>query len=63
MRIIHGKYKYRKIDFIKHLKFSPINSAIRESIFNVLKNYLNGEKTKICDLFAGSGILELEALS
>ena len=63
MRIIHGKYKYRKIDFIKHLKFSPINSAIRESIFNVLKNYLNWEKTKICDLFAGSGILGLEALS
>ena len=63
MHILAGKYKYRKVELTKHLTFNPIVTTIRESIFNVLNNYLEWDKAYVCDLFAGSGILGLEALS
>ncbi len=63
MHIITGKYKHQKVKLTKSLPFQPISTAIRESIFAVLNNYLPWNKVVAADLFAGSGILGLEALS
>lgn len=63
MHIFAGKYKYRKLLLSKKLPFHPIVSAIRENIFNILGNYLIWNEVSVCDLFAGSGVLGLEALS
>ncbi len=68
MIITAGKYKGRKIKTLKFGKIRPTSSKVRESIFNITqlteKNtvFYEGE-TRFLDLFAGSGIMGLEALS
>ena len=61
MKIISGKYKGRPIKAPKGATTRPTSSKVRESIFNILQGEIEG--ARFLDLFAGSGIMGLEALS
>ena len=67
MRIISGKYKGRKILVESKSDYSPTLTSIREDIFNLLlhNNDLNIDLNEVilCDLFAGTGSIGIEALS
>ena len=60
LKIISGKYKSRIITIPNKSNLKPTKAYIRESLFNIVD-------LKVCDtsldLFSGSGILSLEALS
>ena len=60
MNLTGGQFKGLKIEVPQNVK--PTLSKVRESIFNILFQYDLGEK-RFLDLFAGSGIMGLEALS
>ena len=61
MRIISGEFKSRHLSFPKSKKTRPMTDRAKETIFNILGETVI--KTKVLDLFAGSGSLGLEALS
>ena len=60
LKIISGQYKSRNISIPNKPNLKPTKAFVRESLFNVI----NIDKCKSSlDLFSGSGILSLEALS
>lgn len=61
MRIIAGKYKFKKLHDFNVSSTRPTSDRTREALFSILqKNVPNA----VClDLFAGTGALGLEALS
>ena len=61
IRIIGGKWRSRKLQFpaIKDLRPSP--DAVRETLFNWLRDDI--ENSNCLDLFAGSGAIGFEAAS
>jgi 16S rRNA (guanine(966)-N(2))-methyltransferase RsmD len=61
MRIIAGTARGRRLLAAKSAAIRPTADRVRESIFNVLGQTLDGED--VLDLFAGTGALALEALS
>ncbi len=61
MRIISGEHKGRVLSSVKKAKVRPSSDKVKGSIFNVLKDEVEGKK--VLDLFAGSGNLGIEALS
>jgi 16S rRNA (guanine966-N2)-methyltransferase len=61
MRIIAGTARGRRLLTPRTRSIRPTADRVRESIFNVLGQALNGEE--VLDLFAGTGALALEALS
>lgn len=68
LRIIGGKWRGRKVSFIKEQvteankgKIRPTPDRVRETLFNWLAPHVN--QSRCLDLFTGSGILSLEALS
>jgi len=61
LRIIGGRWRSRKISFTKAPGLRPTGERIRETLFNWLAPRING--ANCLDLYAGSGILCLEALS
>jgi 16S rRNA (guanine(966)-N(2))-methyltransferase RsmD len=61
MRIVSGKYKGKKIIAGNSLAIRPVTTKIKESIFNILGEYVL--EKNIIDLFSGSGSFGLEALS
>ncbi|GAB4133700.1 MAG: 16S rRNA (guanine(966)-N(2))-methyltransferase RsmD [Ignavibacteriales bacterium] len=63
MRIIAGKYKSQLIDFPKSKLVRPTTDRNKEAIFNSLNNIIDFDGVNVCDLYAGSGSLGLEALS
>ena len=67
MRVISGKYKGRKILIESKSDYRPTLTRIREDIFNLLlhNNDLNIDFNEVilCDLFAGTGSIGIEALS
>ena len=67
MRVISGKYKGRKIKVESKSDYRPTLTRIREDIFNLLlhNNDLNIDLNEVilCDLFAGTGSIGIEALS
>lgn len=64
MRIIAGRYKGRKLPGNIPQGIRPTSDAVRESIFNVLSNWVDFEETDlIADFFSGTGALGFEALS
>ena len=67
MRVISGKYKGRKILVESKSDYRPTLTRIREDIFNLLlhSNDLNIDLNEVilCDLFAGTGSIGIEALS
>jgi 16S rRNA (guanine966-N2)-methyltransferase len=63
MRIITGKYKSQIIEFPKSKLVRPTTDRNKEAIFNSLNNIIDFNGISVCDLYAGSGSLGLEALS
>lgn len=61
MRIIAGKYKFKKLHDFNVSSTRPTSDRTREALFSILQNNV---KDSVClDLFAGTGALGLEALS
>jgi len=63
MIITAGNYKGRKVVAPDEKIVRPTLSKIRESIFNVLFSMMGFEGKSFLDMFAGSGIMGLEAIS
>jgi len=61
MRITAGKFKNKQVKTIDSDLIRPTLSKIRESLFNVLQNDII--EANFLDLFAGSGIIGIEAAS
>lgn len=61
LRIIGGKWRGRKISFSQAPDLRPSPDRVRETLFNWLQSIIPG--TTCLELYAGSGILSLEALS
>ncbi|MBI4774665.1 MAG: 16S rRNA (guanine(966)-N(2))-methyltransferase RsmD [Deltaproteobacteria bacterium] len=61
MRITGGTFRGRKITVPKGLAIRPTADLVREAIFNIIGHDLSG--CFFLDLFAGTGVLSLEALS
>ncbi|MBI9070992.1 MAG: 16S rRNA (guanine(966)-N(2))-methyltransferase RsmD [Melioribacteraceae bacterium] len=63
MRIIAGKYGGRTVKMPKSKLVRPTTDKVKESLFNYLNTYIPLNDIKVCDIYAGSGSLGLEALS
>lgn len=63
MKITAGIYKGSKVRVADEKIVRPTLSQIRESIFNTLFSIMNFEGKSLLDVFAGSGIMGLEAFS
>ncbi len=61
MRIISGKYKGKKLNGFNIDGTRPTMDRVKESLFAMIQNHING--STVLDLFAGSGALGLEAIS
>lgn len=61
MKIISGLYKGRKLTFIKDKNIRPTKNIVREAIFDSLREWIVNKK--VIEIFAGSGVLGIEALS
>ena len=61
MRIISGKARGTKLYTLEGDNTRPTLDRVKESIFNIIQNEIEG--AKILDLFAGSGAIGLEFLS
>lgn len=61
MRIISGKYKGKKLNGFNIDGTRPTMDRVKESLFAMIQNHING--SIVLDLFAGSGALGLEAIS
>lgn len=64
MRVISGIYKRRRFDVPHTFKARPTTDFAKESLFNVLMNYLDFEEgVTALDLFAGTGSISIELVS
>ncbi len=63
MRIISGKFGGRTIKSPNSKLVRPTTDKVKESLFNYLIHSIDFEGIKVCDIYAGSGSLGLEALS
>ncbi|WP_405229815.1 16S rRNA (guanine(966)-N(2))-methyltransferase RsmD [Lentisalinibacter sediminis] len=61
VRIIGGRWRGRRLPVAEAEGLRPTTDRIRETLFNWLRPYLAG--SRVADLFAGTGILGIEALS
>jgi 16S rRNA (guanine(966)-N(2))-methyltransferase RsmD len=61
MRIISGMSRGRKLATPKNQILRPTSDRVKESIFNILREQIEGKV--VLDLFAGTGNLGIEALS
>ena len=63
MIITSGKFKGKKVVAPNAQITRPTLSQVRMSVFNILQSLIDFEKAKFLDMYAGSGIMGLEALS
>lgn len=61
MRIISGKYRGLNLAEFKGAEIRPTADRVKESLFNILSQYIIG--AEVLDLFCGSGNLGIECLS
>lgn len=61
MRVIAGDFKGRKLETPVDNSVRPTSDKVKEAMFSILMNDIWG--SKVCDLFAGTGGLGIEALS
>jgi 16S rRNA (guanine966-N2)-methyltransferase len=61
MRITGGQIRGRRLATPKDLEIRPSSNKVREAIFNIIGQDLSG--SRVLDLFSGTGLLGLEALS
>ncbi len=62
MRIISGSHKGRILR-PEGLPVRPTTDMAKESLFNILNNYIDFEEVKVLDLFAGTGNISMEFAS
>lgn len=63
MRIISGSHKGRNLRPPEGLPVRPTTDMAKESLFNILNNYIDFEQIRVLDLFAGTGNISLEFAS
>lgn len=63
MRIIAGTLRGRRLNPPQNLPVRPTTDMARESLFNILNNYVDYEDCSVMDLFAGTGAVSLEFIS
>lgn len=63
MRIIAGSLRGRRLNPPTTLPVRPTTDMARESLFNILNNYVDYEDCAVMDLFAGTGAVSLEFVS
>lgn len=63
MRIISGEFKGRFIKIPQSNKIRPTTDRVRETLFNLLNNFIDFNDISVLDLYAGSGSLGLECIS
>ncbi len=67
MKITTGKYKFKKINFIKYKELRPTSSKVRGAIFNILISQYGWEnlsiRANLLDAFSGTGIITFESFS
>lgn len=61
MRVISGNYGGRRLKSLSGVNTRPTTDKVKESIFNMIGPYFDGEE--VLDLFSGSGSLAIEAVS
>lgn len=61
MRITGGRSRGKTLASLRGMNIRPTSSKVREAIFNILGQDMTG--VMVLDLFAGTGILGIEALS
>jgi len=61
MRVIAGKFRSRQLKSLKGMTLRPTSDRLRESLFNVIANRVEG--SRFLDVFAGTGAIGIEALS
>ena len=61
MQIITGKYRARKLKAVDSELTRPTLARVKESIFNLIQNEIEGKV--VLDLFAGSGAFGAECIS
>lgn len=61
MQIITGKYRARKLVAVDSLGTRPTLARVKESVFNLISDKING--SVVLDLFAGSGAFGAECIS
>lgn len=63
MRIIAGTLRGRRLNPPANLPVRPTTDMARESLFNILNNYVDYEECSVMDLFAGTGAVSIEFVS
>jgi 16S rRNA (guanine966-N2)-methyltransferase len=63
VRIIAGKFKRRVIHIARGQEIRPTTDRVRQAVFDTLAVRIDFADLVVLDLFAGSGILGIEALS
>ena len=63
MRVIAGALKGRTLRVPANATFRPTTDRVKESVFNILNGFVHWPTCAVCDLYAGSGSLGIEALS
>ncbi len=63
MRITGGKYNSRKVKTAEYENIKPTLSKTRQGIFNTLNSMIDFEGKTFFDMFSGSGIMSIEAIS
>ncbi len=63
MRIISGSLRGRRLNPPANLPVRPTTDMARESLFNILNNYVDYEECSVLDLFAGTGAVSVEFIS
>jgi len=61
MKVTGGRSRGKVLISLKGMDIRPTSSKVREAIFNILGQDMTG--IRVLDLFAGTGILGIEALS
>lgn len=61
MRITGGRSRGKTLASLRGMNIRPTSSKVREAVFNILGQDMTG--IMVLDLFAGTGILGIEALS
>ncbi len=67
MRIIGGKFKGQKLEFLKNPATRPLKDSVKENIFNILEHSkkikVKINESNVLDFYSGIGSFGLECLS